>query len=563
MTNNFIALLQDIISTSKTEEEYNARLDELANKLRGSKEAVAFLEDQIKNGLAGVAQAFSPDGFLAHYELLTGVKPPRQVKRWTRKVFKAHDNGKGFVLRAFRGSWKTTTWGVLFVSFIIAHFPILTNVVVSANDDSAEKITKAVAAIIEFHPDWKRAYPHITPDKDRGWSIEGFFVKDTSVPYDQWTAKRATIIDPTLVGGGIESTRINGKHPTGVLYCDDVHDLHNSSSDKERAVVVKSLTSVVLKTAIREADKLVTWVFGVGVPWSDDDGLNVMANSGQYESETLPAMRKAVEGEEGAVYIDGRNRVTGNIYEDIVGWWVLEWPEKFGIESIISERSLGKFEFWQMIMMDIHTAKTAGLRYYSYPHERIDPTWLHSGGCDFATLKDQKPDPGRDLFSICEGAKTPLNQLVITGGVIEQCTQAQAEDYLNNRHKTFRNWRTGIFEGDGAGEQFFMFFIQRNRGARWRLEKTGGKSKRYRQEQEMGPWLENGTVLISDADDPYLNALRKALDDFPDGNNDVRDGLYWLCRAFPEVLVMPARAEALPKPGQPKSVGLQSAWSRL
>ncbi len=175
------------------------------------------------------------------------------------------------------------------------------------------------------------------------------------------------------------------------------------------------------------------------------------------------------------------------------------------------------------------------------------------------------PDPGRDLFSICEGAKTPLNQLVITGGVIEQCTQAQAEDYLNNRHKTFKSWRTGIFEGDGAGEQFFMFFVQRNRGAKWRMEKTGGKSKRYRQEQEMGPWLENGTVLISDADDPYLNALRKALADFPDGNNDVRDGLYWLCRAFPEVLVLPQPkpGEGLPKPEQRQQAGLQSAWSNL
>jgi len=174
------------------------------------------------------------------------------------------------------------------------------------------------------------------------------------------------------------------------------------------------MTSVVLKTAIREADKLKTWVFGAGVPWSDDDSLEIMATSGQYESESLPAMHKAVEGTPGAVFIDGRNRVTNAIYEDIVGWWVLEWPERYGVESIISDRALGKADFWQMIMMDIHTARSAGLKYYTYPHENIDPTWIHSGGCDFATVLDNKPNPGRDLFSIVYGAKTPLNQLVIT-----------------------------------------------------------------------------------------------------------------------------------------------------
>ncbi len=567
MNPSFLQLLQDIISTSKTQEEYDARLDELVAKIRGSEQAVAYIEDVYRTALAQKAQEFSPDGFLAHYELITGTKPPRRVVRWTGKVFKAHDDGKGFVLRAYRGSWKTVTWGVAFVSFVISHFPVLTNVVVSANDDSAEKITKAVAAVIEYHPEWKRAYPQIVPDKDRGWSVEGYFVKDASLPYEKWASARAQFIDPTLVGGGIESTRINGKHPSGVLYCDDVHDLHNSSSDKERAMVVKTLISVVLKTAIREGGKLKTWVFGVGVPWAEDDGLAVMANSGQYEFETLAAMEKSREGAPGAVYIDGRNRVTGVIYEDISGWWVLEDPERFGVESIIAERSLGRFEFWQMIMMDLRTARTGGLRYYTYPHEQIDPTWLHSGGCDFATLgmDGAKADPGRCLFALPYGAKTPLNQLVVTDVILEQCTQAQAEEYMATSHKKFRNWRAGVFEGDGAGEQYFMFFVQRNPGARWTMQKTGGKAKSYRQEKEMGPWLENGTVLVSDAPTPGLIALRKALDDFPDGNNDVRDGLYWLCRAFPEVLVMPRarEGEGLNLPSQKQQAGLQSPWSRL
>lgn len=553
----FLANLQRLVESSKSQDELDAALRELAKLL-----PTEFVEDLDKDRLAQAAQADTPEGFYAHYELITGTKPPPHVVRQTRKVYTAHENGRGFVLRATRGFWKTTTWGVVFLTFRIAHDPIRTNVVISANDDSAEKITKAITAIIEFHPDWKRAYPTIMPDKERGWSVEGYYIKDTGVSSEEWAKLRSTVIDPTLVGGGIESTRINGKHPSGVLYCDDVHDLNNSRSEKERRGVVERMTGVVLKTAIRENDKLVTWVFGVGVPWADDDAYQKMVDSGQYDYEVLPAMRKAEEGDEGAIFIDGRNPVNGAFYSDIMGWWKLEWGEKFGISSIIAERSLGKAEFWQMIMMDITTGRTGGFKYYSFPHERIDPTWLHSGGCDFATLKDSKKDAGRDLFSIAYGAKTPYNTMVIVDGVIEQCTQAQAEDYLKNSHLKFKHWRTGIFEGDGAGEQFYLYFIQRNRGARWGIKKTGGKAKRYRQESEMSPWLENGTVLISDADTPYLNALRKALDEFPDGNNDVRDGLYWLCHAFPEVLVMPTPPQNnLPVFGQAKRTTLKSAWS--
>jgi hypothetical protein len=98
-------------------------------------------------------------------------------------------------------------------------------------------------------------------------------------------------------------------------------------------------------------------------------------------------------------------------------------------------------------------------------------------------------------------------------------------------------------EGDGLGESLFTSFLFRNPGLRLQMRKTGGKKKVNRQEIEMGPYLENAIVLISDAFTPFLNALRKALDDFPDGNNDIRDSLYWMMFVFPECLVMPKPPE--------------------
>ena len=58
----------------------------------------------------------------------------------------------------------------------------------------------------------------------------------------------------------------------------------------------------------------------------------------------------------------------------------------------------------------------------------------------------------------------------------------------------------------------------------------------------MAVLFEVGIVRISDADTPFLNALRKSFDDYPDGGvaaDDIRDAVYWLCKAFPEIWDVP------------------------
>src|SRR4030067_1449386 len=96
--------------------------------------------------------------------------------------------------------------------------------------------------------------------------------------YEEGVKQQVSVVHPTLVGGGYNSTRINGKPPTGILYIDDIHDINNNS-DLQRKDVVKKLTTVILKTVIRINDKLSTWVLGIGVPWSTDDGHQTMENA--------------------------------------------------------------------------------------------------------------------------------------------------------------------------------------------------------------------------------------------------------------------------------------------
>lgn len=563
MDNKLIELLGELAQLAEQNPER-------AKEVFKSEAAGVVLGELRKVELAEKCQEFSPEGFDAHYELFSGIAPPRHVKRWIRKAFAAHEAGRGFVLRAFRGSWKTTSLGVHFMTYFIAHFPLLTNMIVWANDDSAEKVAKAVATTIEHHPNWMIAYPSIRPDAQAGWSVNGYYVVDTSMDYGEWKKKRASVIDPTLVCGGLGSTRINGKHPTGMLYCDDIHDLNNSTSQTERATVVKQMTSVVLKTVIREVDKLKTWVFVVGVPWAKDDTYQLLADSGQYDYEVLPAMRKAKEDEPGAVYLDGVNETKGVTYDDLVGWWVLEWPEKFGVNSIMFERSLGKYEFWQMIMMDIDTAGSGSLKYYTYPADEVDYEWPVQAGVDPVNV-DKPPQQGarRSNFSIAFIGERPRGGGVLIDGVLEQCGLVQAENHMLAGQTRFQNMRPYAVENVGGGAMFIQA-VRRN--SLVRVIESGLKGisekvvsdKRTRFMNDCAPLFEDATILVSDANTPFLNAFRSLMDNFYDLDPkhseefDVADSIFHALRNMPYILARRLREEkavsvSLPKKKHPLS----------
>jgi len=507
-----------------------------------------------KEVLAAKVQAEdTPESFFAYCELLDGEEPPAHTQRQVRKMYEDHERGTGTVNLAFRGSRKTTYFGVKFIAFRVGKEPNKTNVAIGANDDSPEKVMNSVSVIIESHPEWKRCFPNVVPDKGRGWSVNGYYVMDTSVLYEEWVKRQASTVDPTLVGGGYNSTRINGKHPTGVLYIDDYHDVNNNS-DLQRKDAVKKLTTVILKTVIRIKDKLSTWSLGIGVPWATDDAYATMVNAG-YGLITTPAMRRAAEGEEGAVYIDGFNPAIGVTYEDIKGWWILTWPEIFGVNAIIQERSFGKSEFWQMIMLDLATASTGKLIYHEMPARDIDPAWPHLGGCDPTTFSESIADKKSSHFALGYGAKRPTGGLVIVDGVVEQCTMLQAENYIFSAQNRFVNWLYTAVENVGVGKVFIQSL---RRNALLRIIASGLKgisdarvrSKKDRWLIDAAPLFEDGSVLLSDADTPYLNAARRLMNHFFDLSEhdpafDVGDSIYHIIKAAPDAIqknVLAARA---------------------
>jgi len=390
------------------------------------------LDEKKELDLLARVKTDTPEGYFAFYEGLHGITPPWQVALWVREIYKGHEQGLGYTINGYRGSWKSVSISVDFTAWRIANEPRKSNLVISANDDSADKITKAIAQLIEFHPFWKKAFPNIVPDTGR-WSSNGYWVIDTSMSREEWVAKQAGVIDPTLVGGGYTSTQINGKHPTGVAMTDDLHGLNNSHSETEKKAAVKFYTTEFSKTFIRKDNKLVTWPVNVGVPWDRvHDTHKVLSKSGGYASSSIPVMRRALEADDGAVFIDGKNEMTGVVYDDIIGWWILSNPDNFGVDLIKQDRGLGKFDFWQMMMMDLDTASAGGLRYYSYPKDEIGKDWPAIGGCDPSyTFKErQEYEVKSSFFGVGVGLKRPRGGAVLADGILDQCTPNRAAGHI-------------------------------------------------------------------------------------------------------------------------------------
>jgi len=498
--------------------------------------------------LTALCRVDSPEGFCAFYEGLHGIKPPWQVVLWVKEIYEAHEQGLGYTLNGFRGSWKSTSLSVDFVAWRIAKEPQKTNLIVCANDDSANKITKSIAQVIEWHPFWKKAFPDVVPVEGR-WSEHGYWVRDASIPMEEWAREQAGVIDPTFLGGGYTSTRINGKHPTGVLAIDDIHDLNNSASEIERKFVVKFVTTVLMKTVIYVNDKLDTWVLNIGVPWADDDTHQVLARSGAFKSHVLPVMTRAEEGE--GDYIDGVNEVTGAVYEDIVGWWKLAWKEKFGVKSIKQIRGASKADFHQMMMMDMHAARAGGLRYYVYPHQEIDKTMPCVTGVDPSyTFRERREyDAKSSCFAAANVVKRIQGGLVLEGGVLEQCTTQEAAGQLRAIKSRFANHLFFAVENAGIGRLFKqileliapeLVLIDSD----LRMERSGKtKNKWDRIKTELAPFLESAVVLVSDEDTEFLKAVRDGLDRFhelepqkADKRWDALDAFYHAVKSMPDVV---------------------------
>ena len=211
-----------------------------------------------------------------------------------------------------------------------------------------------------------------------------------------------------------------------------------------------------------------------------------------------------------------------------------------------------------MFMLDIETAKTAGLRYYLYDHKDIGFNLPMVGGADPTGVDPDREVGGkkRSSFALCYLGKLPMGGAVVVDGYLKPCGIIEAKDAMLQAQTVFPNWRTTGVENVGVGKVFLQYLRTdpRVRVQDSNLRGVGGggiKSKEDRFLTETHPWLENAVIRISDAPTPYNMALRRLCDNFFDLDKhdeawDAGDALYHAAKLIPEVLRQPVHENLNP-----------------
>jgi hypothetical protein len=475
---------------------------------------------------------------------------------------------KGVLNKAARGLFKSTDSDG-FLLFTIGHFPWLSHLIVQARDDDAQKTGGFIADTIESNAGWKQVFPSVVPDKERGWSQNGYHVKDTSVSYDEWVQrcmgdhKR----DPSFMSVSVQAGAI-GSHPTGILLMDDIHDSKNTLSLAEMDKAQKIVKADIIPTMNRPGRKPMMVV--AYTPWKPDDTYALLERTGIFTQLVTPAFRELSEDE-----FDPANPKHAHFDGRAVD---LTCPEVYPVAVLEQQmRLLGKREFARQLLCNLEVGKGESLTYYPYIPTGSEWELPVAGGADPTTTEPDRYEEGkkRSYFALAFVAKLPQGGAVVLDGILEQCSHTDALNYLLGAQSRFPHYMFTMVENAGVGAAFFQLA---RRDLRLRVVESdlklletdkGVKSKDDRILQ-MSKWMEDGTIKIAARDTPFLNALRYLFEHFwelrkndPNKAWDAGDATYQALKAFPELLISQQIPTTLPERGQAKRMGLGSAWNSI
>lgn len=507
----------------------------------------------------------SPEGFARFYEMLYGRRLPRHARRdWIQPLYKARAAGKGLVVFAFRGASKSTTLSIAFTAFRLGLHPEQSALIIQAADDIAADTAAQIADLIEHNPGWHEAFPHILPDPAVAWGADGYEIRNTQYGYDDWRTRvaRTKGKDPSFVALGYKSRAIIGKHPTGLLLIDDIHDESNTRSARELETVVKILTGTILPTATASA-----WQIAVGTPWREDDALARLAATGRFISVSTRIFRSIPLPAVGAKHASPDSAAGGNSIEPIeiaaapgshqthtvhAGRGTLDekrpaWPRRFPLKAIERIRqAVGEAEFARMYMLDPRAAQGIHLKaewLNEFPMEKIGPHWPVVMGVDYASTGDLLKSSQRDYFAVAVGRAIPGGGgIVLVDGIRARLSQGEAEEQLVELAARYPTLSAIGVEAVGKGEEYFHL-MQRSY-LQLPLEKMdpGGMKKGQRIEGGMGLMFQRHHAWIAEVETPFLRAFRDEWLAWPRGaHDDTLDAVAWMLAVAEKYLLFQPR----------------------
>jgi phage terminase large subunit-like protein len=448
--------------------------------------------------LRKIIQSDTPDGYELFYNLVQNRPLPKHGKKWIEEIYGFCPPGEGIGLEAFRGSTKTTVVTNTFTAYQIGCYPKRRNLILRAADDKATESVKWLADTIETNPYWKFCFPHVVPDGEKGWSMLGFEVKDTSVDYGEF--RRGLGQNPCFVGYGYTAKAYHGNHPDGLLILDDIDTETNTRSDRERAEVRDLITGTIMPMRVPHKTRTIP----IGTPWREKDTLGFFRSLKTFHWLKMPVQ-------------DADGNPT--------------WPEVFSKEVIEKLRSeMPALEFARQYLLDVTAAEGQKLKrewLHTYPG-KIERSWPCVFGVDYASAADRLGrGKEKDYLAIAVGRTIPGGGLVIVDIERKQCSQGEAELLLARMYDGYHPMYIGV-EDLGTGKEFYQL-IARSTQLPVVPSKVQNKSKGHRFEKELGPAFQFGKIMLSDITTDGLRAFEDEWVSYDHGDHDDCLDAVWHC----------------------------------
>ena len=478
--------------SSMTDDEKRAVQDALAASI--TDEQLLALDDA---RLAVEARGRGPDALYAYALLVFNLRPAEHHKAWIEAIF----HNSRVAITAPPESAKTT-WGIILVSYWMGRYPLATNLVVSSGEGLASDIAESVIYTIEFNDKWKLCFPSVVPDKSRGWSREGWWVRDTSLSDADWAKRIGARKDPSLAFGGVGSASVNGKRITGLAIADDLHDRKSRTS----AAICKEVVDFVKDTFLRRVTVRGRTVF-FQTRWNPLDSIGYLASVG-VKVFTHPALL-----------------ADGSSY----------WPDQWPVSRLEGERRLITDVEWKLVFMcDADAARGILLKLEAlrdFPHLHIVAKWQRYIGVDFAQkLQELSPrdEAKHSHFALAVMAYTGTH-LVLEDGYDDLIAMGEAEETFFTFAERIRPVRSAV-EVNAQNRLYYNNLMRRKieRGLAWLsvVPITTTKNKGTRM-SEMEPDFRNGAIMVSDAPLAFLKVFRDQWVGFgTDPLNDTLDATY-------------------------------------
>ena len=517
-------------------------------------------------------------GFCAWYELKFKREVPPIIQYvWAEEYVNAFNDHTGVLVEGHRGSGKSTfliTW----IEYLTGKRPVGSSQIIRINAQQAAEADEAISSTIEYNPAWQLCFPNVIPDKDKGWSQGGRFIKDVEVcgrdneRYGAWVAMCSSdhLAEPSFLCSGITSRDFIGKHPSNGQYYDDLHDEGNTRSAREMQEIVDIIEKNIVPTWTRPDARP---VLGVACTlWSPRDGYHALLRTGIFKHVKTPIY---VPADDPTIQVGNERRevpwvLKYNKFTLEGGEYYPMW-DKYGAETIYELKRRNPVYFGLMFLCDLQSAQGKVLKeewLHEFPVEKLSPTYPVYFGIDFASTEDKLKDKDRDYFALAVLQALPWGGSVIIDGFREHLGFYEAIERVKLFTTRYPSLVSVGVEKWGSGEKFkeALLYSSQLPVVSFPFEGAPVRSKGQRYQYELAPMFVDGRLWIPDVKKEFHNQFKAEWITWDGGktvtgHDDCLDAVYVACGVAQGHLMprVPDRDLSFTK----RLTGLRSAWSSL